>query len=399
LSDQRSDFVTAAQAAAILGVRTATIYAYASRGLLGGTAQGPGKKARYLRSAVERLQVKAAARSGHAAVAAAALRWGEPVLDSSITRLSPRGPVYRGQRATDLVGQSFESVAELLWKRPVDWSGLASRVVTTARRPSVHALIQVMAALAPLLRGRAGGARKEVELEAVEVGCAAVIRRLACSAGPAEALAERQGSIAGALGASLRGRVLTAEEKGLLDAGLVLIADHELNASTFAARIATAAGARWPEALLAALATASGVRHAAACDGAERLWAEVRKARQPGSWLEARINEGSALDGFDAGAYPDGDPRGERLIALTRPRLPAGQRARLDALLVAVRGQSGQFPSVDFGLVLLAQTLGFPPGSATLVFVLGRTAGWVAHIEEQAASGALIRPRARYVGD
>ena len=230
-------------------------------------------------------------------------------------------------------------------------------------------------------------------------GAEGVIRRLACAAGDSEALAEQQVSLAGALGASLRGRVLSAEEKDLLDVGLVLIADHELNASTFAARIATAAGARWPEAFLAALATATGVRHASACDGAERLWNEVRASRHPARWLEQRLTDGPSLEGFDAGAYPDGDPRGERLIALTSPRLPAVQRARLDALLAAVRAQSGQFPSVDFGLVLLAQTLGFPPGSATLLFVLGRTAGWLAHIEEQATSGALIRPRARYVAE
>ena len=377
--------MTAAEAAALLGVRTATVYAYASRGLLGGTSQGPGKKARYLRSAVETLRVKAAARSGHAAVASAALRWGEPVLDSSITRISPRGPVYRGRRALDLVGSSFEAVAELLWQRRSDWSVLAPRVATTAKRPSLHALLEVMAGLAPTLR--------DAPLEAAP----SVLRRLACASGSAEPLAERQASFAGALGASLRGRALQPKEKTLLDAGLVLIADHELNASTFAARVATSAGARWPEALLAALATATGVRHAAACHGAERSWLEVRRSRHPARWVEARLARGSALEGFDAGAYPDGDPRGERLIALTCPRLPARQQAALQQWLTAAQRQCGQFPAVDLGLVLLAQVLGFPPGSATLLFVMGRTAGWLAHIEEQAGSQAPIRPRARYV--
>ena len=385
LSDQRSDFVTAAEAAALLGVRTSTLYSYASRGLLGDAARGPGRRARYPRALVETLRLKAAARSGHAAVAAAALRWGEPVLDSSITRLSPRGPVYRGHRALDLVGRPFEEVAELLWQRAADWSALAPRCETKAKRPSIQHLVAVMAQLAPRLAA------------APLARAPSVIRRLACAAGPAEALAARQSSIAASLGASLRGAALGAEQRGWLDAALVLIADHELNASTFAARVATSAGARWPDALVAALATATGARHAAACDGADRLWAAVRASPTPGAWVKERLAAGGALEGFEAGAYPDGDPRGERLVSLVKPQLSARQRAQLGALLDAVREQTGQFPSVDLGLCLLAHALKFPPGSASVVFAVGRTAGWLAHIEEQAVSGELIRPRARFV--
>lgn len=366
----------------MLGVRTATIYAYASRGLLGGTAQGPGRKARYSRVLVETLRLKAAARAGHAAVAATALRWGEPVMDSAVTQLTPRGPVYRGQRAIDLVGSTFEAVAELLWQRKAAWTTVAPRVATKTQRPSVHSLLDVMVGLAPSLR--------TAPLEA----CASVIRRLACAGGTHEVLAERQASVAAALGASLRGTALNSKDQRLLDAGLVLIADHELNASTFAARIATAAGARWPQAFIAALATATGARHAAACDGAEQLWQKVRASPQ---WLEDQLAQGAPLAGFDAGAYPDGDPRGDKLIALIQPRLGAPEHRRLNELLSAVRARTGQFPSVDLGLSLLAHALGFPAGSASVIFVVGRTAGWVAHIEEQAASGEPIRPRARSV--
>lgn len=379
LSDQRSELVTAAEAAAILGVRTATIYAYASRGLLGGSARGPGRTARYPRALVETLKTKAAARAGHAAVAAAALRWGEPVLDSAVTKLTPRGPVYRGKRAIDLVGSRFEEVAELLWQRKADWSAVAPRVVTKVPRPSVNALVRVMALLS----------LRDAPIDFAP----AVIRRLACAAGDAEPLAERQPTIAGALGASLRGRVLSPRDRKLLDSALVLIADHELNASTFAARIATAAGARWPEAFIAALATATGVRHAAACDGAERLWAAVRAAKSVAPW----VKEQPVLEGFEAGAYPDGDPRGDRLVSLITPRLSVRERATLRDLLDAVREETGQFPSVDLGLVLVAHVLQLPQGSASVIFAIGRTAGWVAHIEEQALSKELIRPRARVV--
>ena len=383
LSDQRSEFVTAAQAAEILGVRTATVYAYASRGLLGGTSQGPGKRARYSRAIVETLRVKAAARAGHAAVAAAALRWGEPVLDSSITRITPRGPVYRGKRAIDLVGSTFELVAELLWQRTVDWRPIAPRAATKTPRPSLQALLEVMVQLTPSLHETPIG------------NAAAVVRRLACAAGRHEVLAEQQPNIASALGASLKGTELSNRDRALLDAGLVLIADHELNASTFAARVAASAGARWPEALLAALATATGVRHAAACDGAERLWRSVRESPSPARWVKERLATGGPLDGFDAGAYPDGDPRGDRLLSLVTPRLSATRARKLNELLAAVKDETGQWPAIDMGLVLLCEVLGLHAGSATLVFVIGRSAGWLAHIEEQTLSGDAIRPRAR----
>jgi citrate synthase len=157
--------------------------------------------------------------------------------------------------------------------------------------------------------------------------------------------------------------------------------------------------ARWPEALVAALATATGVRHAAACDGADRLWAAVRSARGPARWVKDRLAQGGALEGFEAGAYPDGDPRGERLLALIKPELSARTRAQFDELLSAVQEQTGQFPSVDLGLCVVAQALRLPAGSASVLFVIGRTAGWLAHIEEQAVSGELIRPRARFVSE
>ena len=136
----------------------------------------------------------------------------------------------------------------------------------------------------------------------------------------------------------------------------------------------------------------TSINGCAACDGAERLWEEVRASPR---WLEDQLAQGAPLAGFDAGAYPDGDPRGDKLIALIQPRLSAREGRRLDELLSAVRAKTGQFPSVDLALALLASALHLPAGSASVIFVVGRTAGWAAHIEEQAASGETIRPRAR----
>ena len=118
--------LTAAEAAQLLGVKAQTVYAYASRGLL--RRVGLGKRRHYLLEDVERLQARQRARAGHGPVAAAALSFGEAVLDTRISGIDERGPVYRGLPALQLAqeGRSFETVAELLWTgqlpaQPANW--------------------------------------------------------------------------------------------------------------------------------------------------------------------------------------------------------------------------------------------------------------------------------------
>ncbi|AUX40841.1 uncharacterized protein SOCE26_022420 [Sorangium cellulosum] len=117
-SEQRpSAYVTGAEAAALLGVKRETLYAYASRGVLRGVPGGRGRARLYLRADIERLKARHDARAGHGPVAAEALRWGEPVLESALTAIGPRGPVYRGKEAVALALDDvpFDAVAELLW--------------------------------------------------------------------------------------------------------------------------------------------------------------------------------------------------------------------------------------------------------------------------------------------
>src|SRR5262245_46474006 len=94
--------LTAAEAARVLGVKPQTLYSYASRGLLGGGSRGPGKRASYPAATVYRLKARAQARSGHTAVAAGALRFGEPVLDTKVSDITEAGPSYRGHNAVQL---------------------------------------------------------------------------------------------------------------------------------------------------------------------------------------------------------------------------------------------------------------------------------------------------------
>src|SRR5688500_2127022 len=115
IDNQPSETLPAREAAELLGVQLRTLYAYASRGLVRSVPNDRGRTRHYLREDLERLKTRHDARAGHTAVAAAALRWGEPVLDSSLTRIAQDGPHYRGRSAVELARShtAFESVAEL----------------------------------------------------------------------------------------------------------------------------------------------------------------------------------------------------------------------------------------------------------------------------------------------
>jgi citrate synthase len=401
--NQPSEWIGAKEAARLLGVKQPTVYAYASRGLLGRGHRGPGQKAQYARTAVLRLKARAEARSGHTAVAAGALRWGEPVLDSAITQISEAGPVYRGHLATKLVGQPFESVAELLWSgalpsRAPRWPDPKPHVTSIEPgAPLLPALAQVASALGqrePMRYGLSPTAEQERARGLIRSLAASVCLPLAPKR-LATALAEP--NVAATLHHAFTGQRAAPAQRALIDRCLVVSADHELNASAFVARIAASAQADLHSCLTAAMATLSGPRHGGACDRVEALLAEALQT-SPRNAIHARLARGEPLAGFDLGAYPEGDPRTGPLLEGAK-RL--GRNAALTALLelIDVVGRElGDHPAVDLGLVGAAVALKLPAGSAAGLFALGRTAGWVAHVLEQRATGASIRPRARYVG-
>ncbi|HEV8246694.1 MAG TPA: citrate synthase, partial [Polyangiaceae bacterium] len=173
-STKRSaEWLTATQAAELLGVKRETLYAYASRGWL--KRHGAGRESRYALGDVERLKARHDARAGHTAVAAAALRFGQPVLDSAITGIDERGPRYRGHVAVDLARArvSFERTAELLWTGELPnastWSLEQTRSpdVAVSTAPGASHLAWAAALVPALAIGDKArfGARREAELE------------------------------------------------------------------------------------------------------------------------------------------------------------------------------------------------------------------------------------------
>ena len=111
-----------------------------------------------------------------------------------------------------------------------------------------------------------------------------------------------------------------------------------------------------------------------------------------------RTARGDAMPGFGHVLYPAGDPRATPLLEEARGR-SAGREAAALLALIDVMAARREHPTVDAGLVALVLSLSLPRAAASGLFVLGRTAGWVAHVLEQRAAGTLLRPRARYVGD
>jgi citrate synthase len=177
----------------------------------------------------------------------------------------------------------------------------------------------------------------------------------------------------------------------LIRRALVLLADHELNASTFAARVAASTGAPLSAAALAGAAALGGPLHGKASVDTRSLVAEARRRGARRVVLE-RVEKGLTLPSFGHPLYPAGDIRARSLLAVVRPPPIFVELQQVAEEL------TGEHPNVDFALTALAARLRLPHDGPFVLFALARTVGWIAHALEQTAGGTLIRPRARYVG-
>jgi len=188
--------------------------------------------------------------------------------------------------------------------------------------------------------------------------------------------------------ASVWGRPEAAD---LVRRALVLLADHELNASTFATRVAISTGAPLAAGVLSGLATLSGPLHGQASLGVQEIMKAVRRVGADNAVREW-LAQGRFVAGFGHPLYPAGDPRAAALLAHMSPA-----REYVDLTRV-VEEVIGEKPTIDFALALLTHACRLPPEAPLIVFAVARCVGWLAHAIEQAITGHLIRPRARYVG-
>jgi citrate synthase len=129
------------------------------------------------------------------------------------------------------------------------------------------------------------------------------------------------------------------------------------------------------------------------------LFDELKDASDLDGELARRVHDRVYIPGFGHQLYPDGDIRAATLFAMLREIVPqSSELAFADRLAAAAERVIDRKSNVDFATVTIERVLDLPKNSALALFLLGRTVGWIAHALEQAAHGALIRPRARYTG-
>lgn len=399
-------WVSARVAAGFLNIDIRTLYAYVSRGAIRSAPAPTGRSRQYLQQDLATLKARHDARAGHGAVAAAALRWGEPVLDSAITEITQQGPAYRGQLATRLAhdGVAFERVAELLWQgylppNDVTWDRVAPPNLDRVLRTTSSAPVMDLMALLTTSMACADPQRSDTRPDAlVRIGRQLIpLLACACSGDRSPTVVARllrQPSVAHIVVAALGA---PPQALSPINQALVLLADHELNASSFAARIAASADADGYAIVSAGLAVLSGTGHGAHSLRVEQLLASITSLNQVQATLQSLRQRGLALPGFGHTLYPDGDPRATALLA--RAIADGGKRPQVQ-MITAVLAQTDAWtkPNVDFALAAMAAAYDLPPGSGAALFAIGRIAGWIAHAMEQRAAGYLLRPRARYVG-
>ncbi len=199
-------------------------------------------------------------------------------------------------------------------------------------------------------------------------------------------------------------------EAAALDAYLVTIIDHGLNASTFAARVTASTLAGLTSAALAGISALKGPLHGGAPGPVIDMLDGIGAPGNATAWLEAALDRGDRLMGFGHGVYRVRDPRADALkkavqtLAEASPQLPgrlklaeAVEAAALD-ILKRRKPDRPLNTNVEFYTAVLLEALGFPHEAFTCVFASGRIAGWIAHAREQVLSGRLIRPSSLYVG-
>jgi citrate synthase len=345
---------------------------------------------------------------------------------------------YRGYEIGDLVAQaSFEDVTHLLWfgelpgagavgfrARLAAGRGLAEPLVTLLRSlpRDAHPLDALRTAVsyagtldpdrtAPV-SDREANVRKSLRLMTLVPAVVAAWQRVRTGQAPTPAAG--QGSHAEHFLTLLGGQPPTADAVRLLDVVLTLHADHEFNASTFAARVAVATLADLHAAVVAAIATLKGPRHGGANEDVLVMLKEIGDPARARAYVEARLGGRDGLSkaergdpkarvpGFGHRVYRVDDARARVLRGMAQSVASATGRARLfevaERVYETMKAKTDLPVNVDFFSAVVYDALDIPSDLCTSIFAVGRVAGWCAHALEQYADNRLIRPRADYVG-
>ena len=209
-------------------------------------------------------------------------------------------------------------------------------------------------------------------------------------------------SIAGNFLFTLRGQEPDEISTRTMDVALILHADHELNASTFAARVTAATLSDMYSAIVSAIGTLKGPLHGGANEGVIKNLLEIGSVDNIEPWLKKALAEKKKIMGFGHRVYHTEDPRATHLREMSRQ---LGERTgekkwyemsrKMEEVMMRDKHLN---PNVDFYSASTYYALGIPTDLFTPIFACSRISGWTAHVLEQYKNNRLIRPRAEYVG-
>jgi citrate synthase len=413
-----TEWIGAGEAARRLGIKPATLYSYVSRGVLRRRAGADGRSSLFDAGEVESLARRGRPRHPGA---------GEFVIESALTEITSDRTCYRGLDITALAARyELEDAAWLLWTGELTgrdrgpwWATEAALRAGQAAQAALPpgtlplerfgVIVPALAAVDPL--------RLQLDPPAViAAGQAIMAGMVDClPAAGAPGVAAAGGTSPGSTspGSASPGDASLTERlwgklrpgppedglKGALRVALVLLADHELAASTFAARVAASVRADPYAVVATGLGAAGGALHGGASLGVEAMLAAAAGPQDVTRAVGSLLRRGERIPGFGHFVYRAGDPRAAFLLGEIRARAPGSPRlAVADAMVREVVGRGLPTPNIDFALAVLASVAGMVPGAAEAVFAVARTAGWIGHALEEYARHEPLRPRARYTG-